>query len=158
MLITNREDLAGLPESLIDAAAAKARSKGKEGWLIDLTGPSYMGFMKYASRRDLREKLYMAYNTKGVMDGPFDNRENVQKIVNLRLEIARLLGYNNYGVCPQNRMAKNEEAVFGLLDELATAFGPVAHQEVEEVKAFAARLEGVILICSHGIGVTMPIN
>ncbi len=143
MLLTSKEDLAGLPESLVEAAAAKARSKDKEGWLFDLSAPSYMGFMKYADRRDLREKLYMAYNTKNVMGGPFDNRENVRKIVNLRLEIARLLGYDTYSeYVLKNRMAKNDEAVFGLLDELAVAFGPIAHQEVKDVQAYAAQMEG----------------
>ena len=143
MLLTNKDDLAGLPESLIEAAAAKAAAKGKEGWLFDLSAPSYMGFMKYSSRRDLREKLYMAYNTKSVMGGPYDNRENVQKIVNLRLRIARLLGYDKYSeFVLKNRMAKNDTAVFELLDELATAFAPTAHQELKDVQAYATQVEG----------------
>ncbi len=96
------------PESLVDAAFAKAKMKGKAGgWLIDLSAPSYIGFMKYSTRRDLREKLYLAYNTKGVGGGEFDNRENVRKIVNLRLQIANLLGYKNYSeYILRNRMAK----------------------------------------------------
>lgn len=64
MLLTDESDLAGLPKSVIDAAAAKAKSKGKEGWLFDLSAPSLSAFMKYSSRRDLREKLYMANSTK----------------------------------------------------------------------------------------------
>lgn len=143
MVLTDKADLTGLPETLIDAAATKAKSKGKEGWLIDLSAPSYMGFMKYSSRRDLRERLYMAYSTKGVAGGEFDNQENVRKIVNLRLEIARLMGYNTYSeYILKNRMAKNEAAVFGLLDRLAEAFTPTAHQELEDVKSFASEMEG----------------
>lgn len=142
-LITDKGDLAGLPESLIDAAAAKAKSKGKEGWLIDLSAPSYIGFMKYAVRRDLREKLYKAYSTKGVGGDDFDNQENVRKIVNLRLEIARLMGYDTYSeYVLKNRMAKNEVAVFGLLDRLAAAFTPTARQEFEDVRLFASEMEG----------------
>lgn len=143
MLLTDKSDLAGLPESVVEAAASKAASKGKEGWMFDLSAPSYIGFMKYSSRRDLRRRLYTAYNTKSVMGGEFDNRENVQKIVNLRLRIARLLGYKNYAeYALKNRMAKNQEGVFGLLDRLAQAYGPVARREVKEVEAFAAKMEG----------------
>ena len=143
MLLTVEADLAGLPQSVIEAAAAKAKSKDKEGWLFDLTGPSYIGFMQYSSRRDLREKLYMAYNTKNVQGGQFDNRENVLKIVNTRLEIANLLGYDSYSdYILKNRMAKSAKGVFGLLDRLAESFAPIANAEVGEVTAFAAKMEG----------------
>lgn len=143
MLLTDKEDLAGLPESLIDAAAVKAKSKGKEGWLFDFSAPSYIGFMKYSSRRDLREKLYRSYSRKGITGGEFDNQENVKKIVNLRLEIARLLGYGRYSEYSlRNSMAKNESAVFGLLDQLAESFGPIARQEVDDVRSFASQMEG----------------
>lgn len=142
-LLTDKADLARLPESLIDAAATKAKSKGKEGWLIDLSAPSYIGFMKYSSRRDLREKLFKVFSTKGVTGNEYDNQENVKKIVSLRLEIARLLGYNTYSeYVLKNRMAKNEAAVFGLLDRLAEAFGPTARQELKDVQAFASETEG----------------
>lgn len=143
MLLTDKADLAGLPESVLDAAATQAKSKGKEGWLFDLSAPSYIGFMKYSTRRDLRQKLYMAYNTKSVTGGDFDNKENVQKIVNLRLQIARLLGYENYAqYALKDRMAKNPEGVYGLLNRLAGAYEATARQEVEDVKAYAARMEG----------------
>lgn len=143
MLLTEKADLAGLPQSVIDAAAAKAKSKGKEGWMFDLSAPSYIAFMKYSSRRDLREKLYMAYNTKGVKGGEFDNKENVEKIVNLRLQIANLLGYKNYAeYVLRTKMAKNKEGVYDLLDKLAEAYGPVARKEVEDVQAYASKMEG----------------
>src|SRR5690554_5888998 len=143
MLLTEEDDLAGLPKSLIDAAAAKAKVKEKVGWIFDLTGPSYVGFMQYSSRRDLRERLYMAYNTKNVQGGEFDNREIVQKIVNTRLEVAKLLGYNSYSdYVLKNRMAKNAEGVFALLDKLAESFTPIAHEEVKAVQEFASEMEG----------------
>ena len=143
MLLTDKADLAGLPQSVIDAAAAKAKSKDKDGWVFDLTGPSYIGFMQYSSRRDLREKLYMAYNTKNVQGGQFDNRDNVLNIVNTRLEIANLLGYDSYSdYVLKNRMAKSAEGVFGLLDKLAESFAPVAKAEVAEIESFAAKMEG----------------
>lgn len=143
MLLTDRSELEGLPESLIDAAAVKAKSKGKEGWMFDFSAPSYVGFMKYAARRDLREKLYKAYNTKGITGGEFDNQENVKKIVNLRLEIANLLGYKSYAeYVLKNRMAKNDAAVFDLLNRLAEAFGPIAQGELKDVQSFASRIEG----------------
>ncbi len=143
MLLTDEADLAGLPVSILEAAVAKAKSKGKEGWMFDLSAPSYIGFMKYSTRRDLREKLYMAYNTKSVMGGEFDNKENIQRIVNLRLQIANLLGYGNYaGYALKNRMAKNEEGVYNLLDQLTRAYGETARQEVKDVEAFASRMEG----------------
>ncbi|WP_414702839.1 M3 family metallopeptidase [Proteiniphilum sp. UBA1028] len=143
MLLTREDDLAGLPESVVDAAAAKAKAKDREGWLIDLSAPSYIGFMKYSTRRPLREKLYMAYNTKGVKGGEYDNRELVQKIVNLRLEIANLLGYKSYSdYVLKNRMAKNAEGVFGLLNRLADAFGDVAREEVAAVATYASEVEG----------------
>lgn len=143
MLITRKEDLAGLPESVIEAAAAKAKSKDKTGWIFDLSAPSYLGFMKYSSNRDLREKLYMAYNTKSVMGGEFDNQDNITKIVNLRLQIANLLGYNSYAdYVLKNRMAKNKDAVYELLNDLAEAYTATAHQEVKDVEEFATKLEG----------------
>ncbi|HCM22605.1 MAG TPA: peptidase M3 [Porphyromonadaceae bacterium] len=146
MLLTNEADLAGLPESVREAAASKAKSKSKEGWLFDLSAPSYIGLMKYSTRRDLRRKLYMAYNTKSVNGGEFDNKRLVQQIVNLRLQIANLLGYKNYAdYVLKNRMAKNQRSVFTLLDQLAAAYGPVAKQEVSEVQAFAAETEGAAI-------------
>lgn len=141
MLLTDKDDLAGLPDSEIDAAAAKAKAKNKEGWIIDLSAPSYIGFMKYSSRRDLREKLYLAYNTKCI-GGEFDNLENVKQIANLRLQIANLLGYGSYSeYVLRKRMAKADTAVFGLLDKLANAFTPIAKQELADVTKFASEME-----------------
>jgi peptidyl-dipeptidase Dcp len=142
MLLTDKADLEGLPESVLEAAQARAKAKSKEGWLFDLSAPSYTSFMKYSTRRDLREKLYRAYNTKCVTGGEFDNQENVKKIVNLRLEIANLLGYENYAeYVLRYRMAKNTEGVYGLLDKLAEAYTPAAKKEVDDVQAYALKVE-----------------
>lgn len=143
LLLVNETDLAGLPQDIIDQAAAKAKSKNKEGWMFDLSAPSYIGFMKYSSNRDLRKELYMAYNTRSVMGGEFDNQQIVEKIVNTRLQIAKLLGYNSYAEYTlKNRMAKNKDAVYNLLDDLAIAYGETARQEVRDVSEFASKLEG----------------
>lgn len=143
LLLVNETDLAGLPQDIIDQAAAKAKSKNKEGWMFDLSAPSYIGFMKYSSNRDLRKELYMAYNTRSVMGGEFDNQQIVEKIVNIRLQIAKLLGYNSYAEYTlKNRMAKNKDAVYNLLDDLAISYGETARQEVKDVSEFASKLEG----------------
>ena len=143
MLLTDESDIDGLPESVLDAASAKAKSKGKDGWMFDLSAPSYIGFMKYSTQRSLREKLYIAYNTKNVMGGEFDNQENVREIVRLRLEIAKLLGYENYATYAlKYRMAKNADSVYGLLNDLSEAYLPVAQAEVQDVKKFATEMEG----------------
>lgn len=141
MHLTDKAELAGLPDSEINAAAVKAKAKQKEGWIFDLSAPSYVGFMKYSSRRDLREKLYFAYNTKSI-GGEFDNLGNIKEIANLRLQIANLLGYKSYAeYVLRKRMAKNDKAVFELLDNLANAFTPIANQELADVTEFASKME-----------------
>jgi len=143
MLLTNESDLSGLPKGIRDAAAAKAKQKGKEGWMFDLSAPSYIAFMKYSDRRDLREKLYMAYNTKCVAGGEFDNQENIKNIVNARLQIANLLGYPDYATFSlRDKMAKNKAGVFNLLDNLYEAYGEKAKNDVADVLAYAKKTEG----------------
>lgn len=143
MLVTEESDLSGIPESIREAAAMKAKSKGKEGWLFDLSYPSYGPFMKYADNRELREKLYMAYNTRCARGGEFDNRKNVEEIAATRLQIAQLLGHKTYAdYVLKNRMAKTPENVYNLLDELLVNYKPVALQEVREVQGFAIGKEG----------------
>lgn len=143
MLLADKADLEGLPQSVIDGAAVKAREKGEEGWIFDLSAPSYTGFMKYSSRRHLREKLYMAYNTKCAAGGEFDNRKNVACIVSLRLQLANLMGYKNYAqYALEYRMAKNEENVYQLINKLAKAYARTAKEEVAAVCQFASQTEG----------------
>jgi peptidyl-dipeptidase Dcp len=143
MLLTNEADLAGLPQTAKDAAAAKAKAKSKEGWLFDLSAPSYIAFMKYATRRDLREKLYKAYSTQCVAGGEFDNRDNVREITKTRLQIANLLGYPDFATYVlRYKMAKDKEHVYKLLDNLFDAYASAARENVKMVEDFAAGMEG----------------
>ena len=142
MLITDKSELAGLPESIQEAAAALAKSKGKEGWLINLSAPSYVPFMRYSDRRDLREKLYCAYMSVGAKGDEFDNQEIIRKIVNIRLEIAQLMGHKNYAEYVQeHKMAKNPTNVYKLLNQLLEAYKPVAINEYNTVEGFALGME-----------------
>lgn len=142
MLLTNESDLEGLPQMAKDAAAAKAKSKDKEGWLFDLSAPSYIAFMKYSSNRDLREKLYRAYTTQCAAGGEFDNQENVRQIAKTRMEIANLLGYKDYATYVlRNKMAKDKEHVYSLLDNLFDAYAIAARQDVKMVEGFAVGME-----------------
>lgn len=143
MILTDEADLAGLPQMVKDAAAAKSKSKGKEGYMFDLSAPSYIAFMKYSTRRDLRQKLYMANATKCVAGGEFDNQENVKEIAKTRLQIANLLGYPDYATYVlRNKMAKDKEHVYGLLDDLFSAYGKAAREDVKMVEGFAVGMEG----------------
>lgn len=143
MLLTDEADLSGLPQGIKDAASVKAKQKGKEGWMFDLSGPSYLAFMKYSDRRDLREKLYMAFSTKCVAGGEFDNQDNVRKIANLRLQIANLLGYPDYATFSlRDKMAKNKDGVYDLLDKLYDAYTEQAQKDVAEVEDFAKKEQG----------------
>lgn len=143
MLLTDEADLAGLPQMVKDAATAKAKAKGKEGYIFDLSAPSYIAFMKYSTRRDLRQKLYMAYNTKCVAGGEFDNQENVKEIAKTRMQIANLLGYPDYATYTlRNKMAKDKEHVYGLLDDLFSAYAQAAREDVKMVEGFAVGMEG----------------
>ncbi len=140
MHITDKTKLSGLPESALEAAAAKAKSKNKEGWIFDITMPSYLPFMKYADNRDLRKELYMAYQSKSFKGNEFDNRENLKKIINLRLEMAQLLGYEKYADYVLERsMAMNPESVYKLLDDLFEASHNVALKEKQEIKTYAEK-------------------
>lgn len=141
--ITDTAQLAGLPESAMDAAAEAAREKGKEGWLFTLHAPSYSPFMTYADNRDLRQKLYMAYNTLCSKGNDTDNQDIVKQIANTRIEVAQLLGYKNHAAYQlEERMAENSEAVYHLLQQLIDAYMPAARQELEEVQALARQQEG----------------
>ena len=141
--LTCREDLSGLPETSLDAAATAAREKGLEGWLFTLHAPSYNPFMTYADNRQLRERMYMAKNTICTEGHEYDNSGIVKNIVNLRRERAQLLGYRTYAdFVLQNRMAENSQNVYKLLNDLLEAYLPAARQEVKEVEDTARRHEG----------------
>ncbi len=141
--ITDEEQLAGLPESSKAAALEAAHEKGLEGWVFTLHAPSYMPFMMYAQKRELRQELYMVYNTKCTHENGVNNFEIVKQLVNLRLQLAQLLGYKTYADYKlEHRMAENAANVYKLLEELLEAFTPTALKEVEAVKAIAKELDG----------------
>ena len=135
--ITDKNDLKGLPEGIIDAAAHEAESRELEGWVFTLHQPSYGPFIKYAENRALREKLYRAYNSRAT-SGDKSNIEIIKQITNLRLQLANLLGYTSYAQYSLERsMAKNIESVYSLLNELLEASKPVAEKEIETLQQFA---------------------
>ena len=137
------EQTDGLPDSALETYAQTAKDKNKEGYIVTLHAPSFVPFMKHSSRRELRQQLYMAYNTLCTHDNGFNNLEIVQKLVNLRMERAQLLGFDTAAdYVLSRRMAENSANVYKLLNELLDAYTPTALQEVEEVKRLAKELEG----------------
>ena len=141
--ITDAGDIEGLPEDVIESAANLAKENGKEGWIFTLHRPSYLPFITYCRNRELRRQIYMAYNTIGAKGNEFDNREIVKEIVNKRLKLARLLGYNTYSdYILAERMAQNTDAVFSMLGRLTWSYLPAARKEMDEIEEFARRHEG----------------
>lgn len=144
LYLEDEGQLEGLPESAVEAAVCAAREKGKDhGWLFTLHAPSYVPFMKYCKCRELRKRMYMAYNTQCTHEDELNNFEIVKQLVNTRMELAHLLGYSNYAeYVLKKRMAENSSKVYTLLEELIAAYKPVAIEEVEEVKQLAQKMEG----------------
>ncbi len=141
--ITDEKDLDGLPETAREAAAQTAREQQKEGWVFTLDYPSYFPFMTYSTRRDLREKMYMARNTLCTHENSENNVQICQRIVNLRREIAQLLGYKTYAdYVLVRRMASNTRGVYKLLNDLIDAYRPTAEKEREELLKMAQKTEG----------------
>ena len=133
--ITDEAQLDGLPETAREAAALAAKEQGKEGWLFTLDMPSYSPFMTYSTQRDLREKMYMARNTVCTHDNSENNLDICKRLVNLRREIAQLLGYKTYAdYVLKRRMASNSRSVYRLLDDLIDAYKPTALKEREELR------------------------
>ncbi|MDL2221882.1 M3 family metallopeptidase [Parabacteroides sp. OttesenSCG-928-N08] len=142
LLLTDEKDIAGLPESSRDAAAMLAKSKGKEGWLFTLSAPSYIPFMRYIDSRELRAKMYTAYMQVGNKGDEYDNKEVIRQIVNTRLEIAKLMGCNNFAEYQlQHTMAKSPNNVYNLLYQLLGAYKPVGINEYNEVQGFAIGMQ-----------------
>jgi peptidyl-dipeptidase Dcp len=138
MQITDKNLLAGLPQDVLDMLAINAKKAGKEGWVLDLKATTYGPVMKYADNRDLRRELYVAYSTRNMLGGEFDNVENVRKIANLRLQMAKLLGHKSYAdYSLVHRMAENKANVYDLLNKLLVAYKPAAEKEYAEVQEFA---------------------
>ena len=141
--ITDENDLDGLPESAREAAALNAKEQEKEGWVFTLDFPSYNPFMTYSTRRELRRKMYMEKNTVACHGNGEDNREICKRLINLRREMAQLLGYKTYAdYVLERRMAENKKNVYRLLDQLIDAYMPTAVKEVEAIEKFARKTEG----------------
>ena len=141
--ITDENDLDGLPESAREAAALNAKEQEKEGWVFTLDFPSYNPFMTYSTRRELRRRMYMEKNTVACHGNGEDNREICKRLINLRREMAQLLGYKTYAdYVLERRMAGNRKSVYRLLDQLIDAYMPTAVKEVEAIEKFARKTEG----------------
>lgn len=137
MVLSSEADLAGLPGYIRDMAAQAAKDKGVEGWLFDLSAPSYGGFIKFSDRRDLREKIYRAYNRRAFGD-EWDNTETIRQIADLRYKEAALLGYKDFAdYQTERRMVKNGDAVWKFIEELRAPALPKAKEEVAELNKFA---------------------
>ena len=133
--ITDEADLEGLPDSAIDLARQTAKEQNMEGYVFTLQAPSYTPFLTYSARRELREKMYKAYNTLCTHANENNNVAIVGKIVNLHREMAQLLGYDTYAdYALTRRMAEKKEHVYQLLNQLIEAYMPTAKEEVEAIR------------------------
>jgi peptidyl-dipeptidase Dcp len=137
--ITDEADLAGLPEFVRTMAAETAAEKGLEGWAFTLDAPSYSPFLKYSEKRNLRKDIWTAYNTRAI-GGEFDNTEIVKKIVDLRIKIANILGYETYAdYALEERMAKSKATVTEFIKNLLEPSMPFAKKDVADVLAYAKK-------------------
>lgn len=135
--LTDEAELEGLPDYVIALGKETAVEKGQEGWTFDLSAPSYAPFMKFSARRDLRKKLYEAYNTRAV-GGDSDNTEVVKEIARLRLQIANILGYPTYAdYALEERMLKTPSQVDAFLQELMGPSLPKAREEIKAIYEYA---------------------
>ena len=136
LIIDNKDDLAGLPQNLIASAAEVAKERGLDGnWVFTLHNPSVMPFLQYSDRRELRERMYKGYISRGCQGGKNDSREVVKKLVKARLEKARLMGYEDYAsMALDNRMAKTPEAVYELLDQVWKPALAKAKEELADIQ------------------------
>jgi len=144
MVITNEEDLSGLPEGAKEAAKQLAESKDIDGWIITLDYPSYIPFMTYANNRSLREELAKASGSKAFKGDSLDNQQNVLDIAKLRYLRAQLLGYKTHAhFVLEERMAETPEKVEAFLNELLKKAKPAAEKEFENLQEFAKELDGI---------------
>ena len=137
--IDDQKQLDGLPQTAIDAAHEEAKGNG---WTFTLDAPSYSPFMTYCKDRELRRQMYMAYNTQCIHDNDANNLEICRRLVNLRREIAQLLGFKTYAdYVLKHRMAGSVRGVYKLLNELIDAYKPTAEKEMEEIKKYRLKEE-----------------
>ena len=142
--VLDEKDLEGLPESNKEEARDLAKSKDKQGWIFTLQYPSYIPFMKYASNRDLRKKMALAFGSRGFHNDDLDNQENVLQIARLRYQRAKLLGYNSHAhFVLEERMAETPEKVEDFLEEILEKAKPAALKEFKELEKFAKSLDNI---------------
>ena len=142
--ITDEKQLDGLPDTAREAAALAAKEAEKEGWVFTLDFPSYSPFMTYSTERELRKQMYMAKNTECIHDNEENNLEICKRLVNLRRELAQLLGHKTYAdYVLKHRMAGNVRNVYKLLNDLIKAYKPTALKEVEAIEKMARKIEGI---------------
>ena len=156
-LITDENDLAGLPESAKASAKQAAEDQDQQGWLITLHSPSYQAVMTYADDRALRSEHYEAYATRasdrGPQAGQWDNTELMEQILALRYEKAQLLGFNNYAeLSLATKMANKPDDVIHFLEDLALKSGPQAHKDLAELRDFAGQHCGIDDLQSWDVG------
>lgn len=136
--ITNKEDLAGIPDAILDQYAEEAKERELEGWVVTLQYPSYIPFMTYAENRELRKELSLANGKKSFDGGEFDNQKLIKEILDLKQQKSELLGYSTYAdFVLEERMAKSPTKVLDFLNELLTKAKPYAEKEIEELKVLA---------------------
>ena len=136
--ITDEAQLDGLPETAREAAALTAKEQGKQGWVFTLDFPSYSPFLTYSTQRELRKQLYMARNTVCTHDNSENNLDICKRLINLRREMAQLLGYKTYAdYVLKRRMATNTRNVYHLLNDLIDAYKPTAQKERDELRKLA---------------------
>ena len=141
--ITDEAQLDGLPETAREAAALTAKEQEKDGWVFTLDFPSYSPFMTYSTQRDLRRQMYMAKNTECIHDNTENNLEICKRLINLRREMAQLLGHKTYAdYVLKHRMAGNVRQVYKLLNELIAAYKPTAKKEIAAIEKLARKTEG----------------
>ena len=136
VVVNSLEEMKGLPQANIDAAAKMAADNGQEGkWMFNMQRPSCNPVLQYCENRELREKVYKAYYNRGNQDNEYDNKAISAQIVALRIEKAKLMGYNNYAeMALADRMAKTPEAVFELLDAVWVPAVKKAKEEIEDIR------------------------
>ncbi len=140
LLIEKEEDLEGLPEGFIEMAKTAADEKNLKGWIITLSYPSYVPFMKFSKKRALREKLYRAFSARGFQDNENNNTKIIQSIVKLRYDRAQLLGYESHAhYILEERMAESPKKVFEFLEQLSIKAKPAAEREFKSLCEYAAK-------------------
>ncbi|MDR2148389.1 MAG: M3 family metallopeptidase [Tannerella sp.] len=142
LLLTMPEEIEGLPADVLEIAAQEAKSRDKVGYLFTLADYSYIAFMRFAQNRDLRKKLYMARSNVGNNNNENDNKETLKNIVNMRLEIAQMMGYDNYAsYILKDRMAKSEDEVTSFMNGLLDHYKPLAFNEYNRLQGYVFGLE-----------------